>query len=523
MTLFNRSAGLLTGCGLVATGLISVAVRALVAFPEHGAALRIWLDAPFPGHNEDIDNLQWWVTPTETNAVARWSITAADLRDVVSMDDGRTLLAVGEIGTILQSVDSGATWKSLSDRVTKQVDAPFRTSLHSIAVSPDGETAIAVGRTVITTHDGGKTWTDHFESPFDSVIPLDSSTVDASTGQGIAEGESGEVLTSDDHGETWTRRDSSFPDWIYYREWDSYTGRFIARGRYRRGSEITLDSVALDASTGRAIAVGESGDMLTSDDHGESWTRRDSVFSDRMYSVVLDSFTGRAIAVGGNRHGSVLTSDDYGQTWTERLEESTPGLRSVAMDALTGRVIAVGSNNYVLTSHDRGDSWTKREFEFSVALNSVAINASTGVAMASRGSPASLYISTDYGETWNERGIDHLDCFHSVEFDESSGRAIAVGCRGGVYTSDDLGENWIVRGTDLLGYLFSVAIDQSTGRAIAVGRGGMVITSNNRGKTWRERDFGTTIQFLNSVAFDAAATRVIALGINGGERHGSYL
>ena len=308
--------------GLIATGLIAVAFGALVAFPDHGAALRSWIGAPLPGRDERVGALRWWVTPVESNAFARRLTTTAGLNDLAVMDDGRTILVVGNNGTLLKSVNAGATWKSLADNVKWRNGTPpggrvsesplLSPALSSVAASPDGSLSIAVGDrgTVLTSDDNGATWTDRTSG---SSAELNSVAFDARTGRAIAVGDEGTVLTSDDSGASWTDRTS--------------------------GSSAELNSVAFDARTGRAIAVGDEGTVLTSDDSGASWTERASGSSAELNSVAFDARTRRAIAVGDE--GTVLTSDDSGASWTERASGSSSArLSSVAFDASTARAIA---------------------------------------------------------------------------------------------------------------------------------------------------------------------------------------
>ena len=85
-----------------------------------------------------------------------------------------------------------------------------------------------------------------------------------------------------------------------------------------------LSSVAASPDGGRAIAVGESGTVLTSDDNGETWTECASGTSERLVSVAFDASTARAIAVG--RRGTVRTSNEDGATWTERASGTSASL-----------------------------------------------------------------------------------------------------------------------------------------------------------------------------------------------------
>ena len=208
------------------------------------------------------------------------------------------------------------------------------------------------------------------------------------------------VYTTDDHGENWTKRDS--------------------------GSRKRLTSVAYDESTGRAIAVG-FGIVLTSDDHGETWTERVSGTSTgyisgapylyggttkTLSSVAYDASSGHAIAVGAN--GAVLTSNDHGRTWTQSasccpVDSPGPRLNSVTFDAPTGRAVTVGELGNVFTSDDHGDTWTERDSGLLAEFLSVAFDAPTGrviaVGMATSASRANgnrvlMLISDDHGATW---------------------------------------------------------------------------------------------------------------------------
>ena len=479
------------GPGLILAGLIAVAVSALVALPEHGAALRSWIGAPLPGRHERVGALRWWVTPYEPNAFARRFTTTATLNDLAVIDDGRTILVLGDDGTLLVSVNAGATWKSLADNVQWRdgapLDEPRRGSqpplvdLESVASSPDGRLAIAVGSngTVLTTDDDGLAWTERESG---SSAWLRSVAFDASTGRAIAVGAGGTVLTSNDRGFTWAERDS--------------------------GTSASLESVVFDASTGRAIAVGAGGTVLTSSDGGVTWAERDTGIGASLESVAFDASTGRAIAVGAG--GTVLTSNDRGFTWVEPDSGTSASLESVAFDASTDRAIAVGAGGTVLTSSDGGVTWAERDSGTSASLESVAFDASTGRATLV-GTIGTVLTSDDYGVMWTERTSGAVASLTSVAFDAGTGRAVAVGPSGTVFTSDDSGVTWTERDSGSSAWLESVAFDAGTRRAIAVGSNGTVLTSDDDGVTWTERDSGSSVGFT-VVAFDPKMARVIVGG-----------
>ena len=129
-------------------------------------------------------------------------------------------------------------------------------------------------------------------------------------------------------------------------------------------STNALLSIAFDARTGRAIAVGFEGTVLTSNNNGANWTERASGHAGTFSSVAFDASTGRAIVVGPD--GVVFTSGDYGTTWTERASGTSALLSSVAFDASTGRAIVVGTFGTVLTSSDYGATWSSVVFRGSI-------------------------------------------------------------------------------------------------------------------------------------------------------------
>ena len=335
------------------------------------------------------------------------------------------------------------------------------------------------------------------------------------------------MLTSHDGGLTWTNRPSDFPETFYSVAFDASTARAIVVGDdgavlysddngatwTERNSGVSrgLLSVAFDASTGRAIAVGRGGIILTSDDNGATWTERDSGSELWLMSVAFNASTARAIAVGDE--GIVLYSDNNGATWTERASRVSDVHDSVALNARTGRAIAVGLGGAVFTSDDYGTTWTERDSGISDWLNSVVLDANSGHAVAVANTGAVLS-SRDFGDTWTVRATGSKARLSSVALDASAGRAVAVGDEGIVLTSGDAGATWIERTSGFVGWLHSVAFDAGTGRAIAVGNEGAVLSSNDGGETWTERESDTSA-WLSSVAFDASTGRAIAVG-NGG-------
>ena len=109
--------------------------------------------APDPFTLTGTSPLTWFRHPIERNPYLRLPSTSGELNSVALSPDGRTGLAVGNGGTILQTTDGGETWTARASGTS--------VALTAVAISADGRTGLAVGNggTILQTADGGETWT----------------------------------------------------------------------------------------------------------------------------------------------------------------------------------------------------------------------------------------------------------------------------------------------------------------------------------------------------------------------------
>ncbi len=174
-------------------------------------------------------------------------------------------------------------------------------------------------------------------------------------------------------------------------------GVLVTWTRRQSGTAAYLLSVALDGSTGLAIAVGPADTVLVSLDSGRTWTQRDLPGSPGpLHSVAFDPDTGRTIAVGDD--GIVLTSDDNGRNWDRRPTDSPATFFSVTAGENTRRSILVGADSTILTSDDNGETWTQGSLEVPGSRFAVAFDATTERAIVVSSSGI-VCVSIDFGET----------------------------------------------------------------------------------------------------------------------------
>lgn len=241
------------------------------------------------------------VTPPGTEGLS--------LRDVEVVGGAVHVLAIGpgEDSRILRTTDEGATWQ---EAFRNDDPAAF---YNCMAFYPDGRRGLAVSDPVdgriqlAATDDGGRTWEvlpDTGMVPTEGEAQFSSSgdclTVSADRAHIVTGGAASRVLTSTDHGLTWTARDSAlragdaagafaasftgrhgivvggdFGDPANTRQ---TTARSQAGGAWRSGEDLTHvgEDVAHVRGSRLALATGDyrgsEGTSLTRDG-GKSWER----------------------------------------------------------------------------------------------------------------------------------------------------------------------------------------------------------------------------------------------------------
>jgi photosystem II stability/assembly factor-like uncharacterized protein len=199
---------------------------------------------------------------------------------------------VGQAGEIVYSSDGGNTWKPQSSGTKRQLlDVAFANTQRGIATGDFG--------TLLRTDDGGTTWTK-ISLPEDTKLPADVAEVVApgdivlygatfvDVEHAWIVGEFGTILVSADGGLTWRPQPSPV--------------------------ETTLFAVSF-VDPQRGWAVGLESTLLVTADGGSSWRKTDietpKGFSLALYDIQVRGNYGWAV---GNS-GLLLNSKDAGATW----------------------------------------------------------------------------------------------------------------------------------------------------------------------------------------------------------------
>ncbi len=231
-------------------------------------------------------------------------------------------LAVGVHGSVLSTSDGGQTWTPLTVPTDKAL----------LGVATAGDRGIIVGQEgVILVSEDLKSWTA-VDSGAGAVRLL--SVALAEDGTAVAVGAFGTVLLSRDFGATW---EQSLLDWAAL------------------GSEDGYEPHLYDArvANGRLLVAGEFGFVLASTDGGQTWTKLHS--GDESIFAFHIAANGVGFAVG--QDGLVLRTRDDGATW-ERLDAGTDANLLNVWNSTQGEVVIVGIR-VLLRSRNDGDAWTR--------------------------------------------------------------------------------------------------------------------------------------------------------------------
>lgn len=264
---------------------------------------------------------------------------------------GQRLVAVGERGAVLLSDDDGRHW-----RQAQTVPVSLLLTGVSFANERHGW-AVGHGGSILATADAGETWVVqrlHLDEdrPLFAVHFLDAR-------RGVAVGLWSLVLVTDDGGATWVERPMP----------PSASGR---------KADLNLFDLFADGQ-GRLYATAERGQVLVSEDRGDSWSALDTGYKGSLWCGL--ALPGGVLLAGGQR-GTLLRSEDGGRHW--RTLET--GGRSAITALAVGRdgIVAVGLDGFVARSADGGLSFRREQRPDTAALTALVPAADGSWVLLSR-------------------------------------------------------------------------------------------------------------------------------------------
>lgn len=229
---------------------------------------------------------------------------------------GDRLVVVGERGHIAFS-DDGERWQ--------QAEAvPTRATLTTVFAVGKRLWAAGHDAVILTSGDGGETWTRLFFDPERQQAVMDLHFTDESNG--VAIGSYGLYLVTSDGGQTW--EDITIDE----------------EGGYHLNSMIRFDD-------GRRLIAGEAGYSYRSYDDGQTWEMLDMPYLGSMWGAL--ALDGECVLFYGLR-GHALQSCDFGTTWDE---PDTGTENSISGGAMDDGLVLLAANSGTLLIRDDNAGW----------------------------------------------------------------------------------------------------------------------------------------------------------------------
>jgi len=409
--------------------------------------------------------VSWSSLLAQSQSVGTWQLVGADYYDVACHGD--TVLFVGQYGGVLRSTDGGNRW-------TLPYSGTYY-DLLGVGFFRDGiAVAIGLGGTVLRSVDAGATW--------ERVAVIDSGYLGyrsmslLPSGVGYIVTGSGDVLRSVDAGITWGRV-TAVPSGVFLghlvKFLNASTGVVVAdSGRIYRTSDSgsTWNLVYTDTSSAFPGAVAfadtlngvvcrrDDRTVLRTTDGGMTWWSVPSpapgVFP---WSVVMPD-TSTILLVGEidpsvTQGYTVARSVDGGQTWSTGWPSgllTAYYVRFSGVVAESGHIYVSGSLGVALGSGDLGESWdvlSSAQLDLPIygqaTLRGIAFADDTvGVIPTDFLSVGEMLRTTNGGVTWVSGATRKLGVIDPHFFTSTYGIA-GWSYRGSYFETTDAGKTWM--------------------------------------------------------------------------------
>jgi photosystem II stability/assembly factor-like uncharacterized protein len=252
------------------------------------------------------------------------------------------------------------------------------------------------------------------------------------------------------------------------------------------------------------LAVGLSGAILRSTDHGATWSIPASGTWDDLRFVGLIDET-RGWAWGAN--STALMTTDAGRTWSRMTVPDYSSVDALA-SAGSGSALVVVDSSRVVRTTDAGASWNELDrFPGAQALSVSMVDDRHGAAVASGGS---IYVTSNAGGSWSSAFDDARVLLTAIALD-SAGRGIACGYAGAVLITSDSGRTWSTRpgpGPGIDGFACAIMGERAVIAGAPAGGNdrGILAGSTDGGDTWSIESPDMRVrgdQILSSVSISA--------------------
>lgn len=448
----------------------------------------------YSNSNSQQDVNGWyWLNGKPTGNTLKWV-------KIIAIDN---IVAVGERGTFMKSVDGGDTWS-----VNSQVGSPDNSSTGNLATRVlntgwffDANTGIVAGQSLSSsngriskTTDGGNSW-NYIQYNITGGVVNSFYFVNSSTGYLAGSGNARFYKTTD-QGQTWLSQPYNPPL-----------------------PAVTIGAVfALD--TGNIFAVNFNSRTVYYHKQG-----MDSAW--KVWSLPGTTGQLRDITFINSNTGFVCGTGNYfayttngGNNWTQT--SVSPGVSFNDLLYSGGKLYLTGDAEYIFKSSNNGVTWDSLYFRDNSNINQPQMNTMNclsinGSDMAVVGQIGTVNISNDGGESWRNKNYSVSNNNGTLNYTsllvQTTGSSVTniwlgpaeVG--GNIIFSSNAGANWTTKPNSSPGSVFGIHfVTSDTG--YVCGSPGYVGKTTNGGNTWTTLSLPTPMNAsqLNNLSFINANT-----------------
>ncbi len=289
------------------------------------------------------------------------------------------------------------------------------------------------------------------------------------------------------------------------------------------GKRLSPTFQRIRALSGSVVfATGPSGALARSDDGGVTWSEVGVSTSEDVIDVsFIDEETGYVLDAAG----TLLRTDNAGESW-QILNTGTAARPQAVLALGTQTVLLVGPKG-VLRSTDGGSTFTR--IRGRLLNRSKLFNVDRGGGSVFVYGSKNILVSTTAGRTWQKVRLPRKTLIQAVDF-VSARTGFALGQDGQVYKTRDRGDHWLdlsgVGNDDATGLSFSTtSAGFLTLKRFDSEPGGYVLRTTDGGRTWRPQLVGTDepspdglVATGSNSAFLLADSRALLFTTSGGDR-----
>lgn len=413
------------------------------------------------------------------------------------------LLILGAASRALPATDASPVWRWINP-------LPQGNSLNCVRYA-DAMHGMAIGNhgSVIRSEDGGATWK---VVPFPSTADLLSLDF-ADPKIGIITGGRGEVFRTVDGGAHWTT--VSVPFWLPMNAFafgSNCVGVSAAAGGtlVRTGDcGITWTTVDLNTEAwfydvafpdGKAaVVVGWDGIIMRSEDGGFTWKSVGPGPAEGQPRFMSLAFATPEIGIAGTAGREFWRTEDGGKTWRHAGEKTGFEWRKLAF-ADSNEGVAIGSDGGIELTHDGGLTWQVEAVPITNGLHGAAYNRTTLTVVGSAGRILRKAGPSSDWETLHMVSSEPRPYFYDFLFPNGK-NGFVIGEAFKIAKTTDGGSTWTFPLQDgQFGALTAIAFADSL-RGVVGTNSGEILRTTDGGSSWQLLPRTSSGRFIENISF----------------------